>query len=85
MYGSNDPEPRITVARSRDWLENTCGVSRELINSLLHNARREGVIIYTEDKSVTDQTPVYVLDSHPYYGGYRTLDIVSMIQHLDGA
>lgn len=85
MFGSNQPEPRVTVARSRDWLENTCGVSKSLIDSLLHNARRAGVIVYTEDSSFLDETPVYILDNHPEYGPYRTTNIVSMIQHLDGA
>lgn len=85
MFGRSEPEPRVTVAKSRTWLIEVAGVHPQLIHSLLYNARREGVIIYTEDKSLTDQTPVYILDSHPQYGGYRTLDIVSMIQHLDGA
>lgn len=85
MFGSNEPEPRITVARSRDFLINRAGVNRYDLEALLHNARREGVIIYTEDKSLTDETPVYILDRQGKWGGYRTTCIISMIQYLDGA
>lgn len=79
------PANCLTVAQSRNWLEDAAGVSKNDIDALLHNARRERVVIYTADRSFTDQTPVYILDNHPKYGPYRTTNIVSMIQHLDGA
>ena len=78
MFGRNEPEPRVTL---RGDIENLIdmGYDKHMLSSLLHAANRERVIVYIEDKSILDSTPVFVI------GAYRTLSLISAIQHLEGA
>lgn len=67
---------RSTLKQNIEFLIDEAGFTREQVNALVKAARIAFTIVYIEDTSLVDATPVFVI------GTYRTKNIKAAMKYL---